>query len=82
MYIELAGDLSTDSFILALRRFIARRANPHLIRSDNETNYVGAQRELSDAIQILNQHKIRNKVNHKRIHCKFNPMSSQWMRTA
>ena len=27
IHIELAGDLSTDSFLLALRRFISRRGN-------------------------------------------------------
>ncbi|XP_057292547.1 uncharacterized protein LOC130621256 [Hydractinia symbiolongicarpus] len=40
LHIELAGDLSTDSFILALRRFISRRGNPKTITSDNGTNFV------------------------------------------
>ena len=78
-HIELAGDLSTDSFTLALRRFTARRGNPKTITSDNGTNFVGAQRELSDAIQKLDQHKIRDELNHKRIVWKFNPLSSPWM---
>ena len=78
-HIELAGDLSTDSFTLALRRFTARRGNPKTITSDNGTNFVGAQRELSDAIQKLDQHKIRDELNHKRILWKFNPLSSPWM---
>ena len=42
-HIELAGDLSTDSFILALRIFTARRGNPQTITRDNGTNFVGAQ---------------------------------------
>ena len=78
-HIELAGDLSTDSFILALRRFTARRSNPQTITRDNGTNFVGAQRELSDEIQKLDQHKIRDELNHKRIQWKFNPPSSPWM---
>ena len=76
---ELAGDLSTDSFILALRRFTAKMGNPQTITSDNGTNFVGAKRELSDAIQKLDQHKIRDELNHKRIQWKFNPLSSPWM---
>ena len=64
-HIELAGDLSTDSFILALRIFTARRGNPQTITRDNGTNFVGAQRELSDEIQKLDQHKIRDELNHK-----------------
>ena len=79
LHIELAGDLSTDSFILALRRFTARRGNPQTITSDNGTNFVGAQRELSDAIQKLDQHKIRDELSPERIQWKFNPPSSPWM---
>ena len=65
LHIELAGDLSTDSFILVLCRFTARRGNPQTITSDNGTNFVVAQQELSDAIQKLNQHKIRDELNHQ-----------------
>ena len=50
LQIELEGDLSTDSFILSLHRFTARRDNPQTITSDNGTKFVGAHRELSDAI--------------------------------
>ena len=38
IYIELAGDLSTDGFLLAIRRFISRRGTVEIIRSDNGTN--------------------------------------------
>ena len=34
-HLELAGDLSTDSFIPALKRFIARRGQPKVMYSDN-----------------------------------------------
>ena len=44
LHIELAGDLSTDSFISALHRFTARRGDPQTIISDNGTNFVGTQR--------------------------------------
>ena len=79
LHIELAGDLSTDSFILVLCRFTARRGNPQTITSDNGKNFVVAQQELSDAIQKLNQHKIRDELNHKCIKWKFNPVSGSWM---
>ena len=65
LHIKLAGDLSTYSFILALRRFIARTGNPQTITSDNGTNFVAAQRELSDAIEKLDQHKISDELTHK-----------------
>ncbi len=46
IHLEPAVSLEMDSFIHALRRFIARRG--HVIRmfSDNGTNFVGAEREL------------------------------------
>lgn len=42
--IHLKGDhsLETDSCINALRRFVARRGQVSIMRSDNGTNYVGA----------------------------------------
>ena len=46
VHIESTNTMDTDSFILALRRFIARRGNVRLIRSDNGSNFVGAQKEL------------------------------------
>ncbi|GFX85799.1 integrase catalytic domain-containing protein [Trichonephila clavipes] len=46
VHLELATSLSTDCFILALRRFIARRGRPFVIFSDNDTNLVGISNEL------------------------------------
>ena len=57
-HIELAGDLSTDSFILALKRLNARRGNVQIIRWDNGTNFVGAEKELRTAINSLHHSNI------------------------
>ncbi|GFU47968.1 integrase catalytic domain-containing protein [Trichonephila clavipes] len=46
VHIEAVGDLTTDSFIAALRRFGARRGTPRHIYSDNGTNFVGAHRHF------------------------------------
>ena len=46
VHLEVANALSTDSFICALKRFISRRGNVKLIRSDNGTNFIGANNEL------------------------------------
>ena len=79
VHIELAGELSTDSFILALHRFISRRGNPKTISSDNGSNFVGAERELSTALQKLDQNRIRNDLSKRDIEWKFNPPASPWM---
>lgn len=51
VHVEVAASLDTDSFIHALRRFIARRGQVVELHSDNGTNFVGAERELKKAIQ-------------------------------
>ena len=54
VHIELVIDLSTDSFISSLKRFVSRRGLPSVIMSDNRTNFVGARRQLEEAYQWLN----------------------------
>lgn len=44
VYSELAGNLSTDTFILALRCFKARMGHLKRIPIDNRTNSIGAER--------------------------------------
>ena len=51
---EISHSLNTDSFILALQRFLARRKQVKEIRSDNGTNLTSGERELSDAISNWN----------------------------
>lgn len=41
--LELEGDTSTDSFIIALRCFLSRGGKPNTISYDNDSNFVGAQ---------------------------------------
>ena len=58
VHIEIASTLETDSFIQALRRFVARRGVVREIRSDNGTNLVGADNELKRAVTEMDQEKI------------------------
>lgn len=51
IHIELVGDLTTESFLGALKRFISRRGHVLNLYSDNGTNFVGASRELGKFIQ-------------------------------
>ena len=46
MHIELTIDLSAETFLNVLRRFIARRGRPTDIYSDNATNFVGTEHDL------------------------------------
>ncbi|XP_045784625.1 uncharacterized protein LOC123880521, partial [Maniola jurtina] len=50
IHLEIAGSLSADSAVMALRRMIARRGCPTEIWSDNGTNLKAADKELRKAI--------------------------------
>ena len=65
--------MSTDSFILSLRRFIARRGQVLTIRSDNGTNLVGADNELKLCIKNLNHNQIQHYLSQHNIEWIFNP---------
>ena len=58
VHIEVVYSLDTESFINALRRFIARRGRPEQIRSDNGGNFVKGEKELRKALQAWNQAQI------------------------
>lgn len=73
VHIEVASSLDTDSFINALRRFIARRGQVLEIRSDNGTNFIGAERELRQAINGWNHSRINDALLQKNIKWVFNP---------
>lgn len=53
IHLEVASDLSTETFWAAFRRFIARRGKPTNVYSDNGTNFVGAKRELDELGKFL-----------------------------
>ena len=73
VHLELAGDMTTDIFILALHRFTVKRGHAKSIPSDNRSNFIGAERELKDALSKLDQKKIVNELNENRIQWMFNP---------
>ena len=79
MHIEIVWDLTTDSFILALRRFCSRREYPHIIQSDNGTNFIGAESELKTALKGLDKKRIEEEVNNNQTKWLFNPPCSPWM---
>ena len=66
VHLELASDLTKDTFITAFRRFIARRGKPSLIWSDHGTHFLGAARELKEFITFFQNQKTRC---HLRILC-------------
>ena len=58
VHVEITNSVELDSFILALRRFIARRGNIRNITSDNGKNFVSANNEFKKAFNEMNHQQI------------------------
>ena len=59
IHLEIVNNADTDSFILALRRFMARRGAVRSIRSDNGGNFIWASNEFEKTYKEMDHNKIR-----------------------
>ncbi|XP_043466286.1 uncharacterized protein LOC122501086 [Leptopilina heterotoma] len=80
-HIELVSDLTTETFIGCLKRFFARRGKSSTIFSDNGTNFVGANNELTKTLrELLNSENHNEQVltflENQGINWKFSPPNS------
>lgn len=73
VHIEVAYDLSTDSFIQAFMRFVSRRGPPFKVFSDNGTNFKGAEIEIKEALTKWNQDRITRCLRSRNVEWYFNP---------
>ncbi|GBM69341.1 hypothetical protein AVEN_155764-1 [Araneus ventricosus] len=53
IHLEIISDLTSQSLIATLKRFISRRGKCHKIFSDNGSNMVGANRALRDLNKLV-----------------------------
>jgi len=60
IHLESTISMDTDSFIQALRRFIARRGTVRQILSDNGTNFVGTANEFKKAFRSMDMVRIND----------------------
>ncbi|XP_036324786.1 uncharacterized protein LOC118738021 [Rhagoletis pomonella] len=72
VHLEVAPELSNDAFILCFRNFVNRRGVPIRIRSDNGTNFVGAQKILKNETQIFDFSRIEGEMTRRNIQWIFN----------
>jgi len=73
IHLEIVEDLSTETFLLAFRRFMGRRSLPHLMISDNASTFEAAASELKDlftseAIATINRQGTTWQFIPKRLH--------------
>lgn len=74
IHLELVESLSTESFIMALRRFIARRGRVNIIYTDNGTNFQGTANLLKE----LDWSTIEASTYNRAIKWKFIPPGAPW----
>lgn len=79
VHLEIANSLSTDSCIMAIRRFVSRRGCPEEIFSDNGTNFHGSHNELKAALKELDQSQLNDECTNKGFKWNFNPPSAPHM---
>ncbi|TWW61444.1 hypothetical protein D4764_04G0000910 [Takifugu flavidus] len=72
VHIEVADSLDTSACINVLRRFISRRGQISIMRSDNGTNFVGAEKELREAVKNLDQSEMEKTMQERGIKWIFN----------
>lgn len=64
VHLELASDLTSEAFLAAFKRFVARRGKPRLVMCDNATNFVGAKRKLDELQQLFIEQRFQDSVIH------------------
>ncbi len=74
VHLDLLTSVDTDSFLMALRRFVARRGTPFELISDQGTNFRGGERELQKPFHpsALSYTKLAK----QKISFRFNPSNS------
>ena len=73
LHIEIAFALDTSSFMNVFRRFCGRRGFPSDIYSDNGSNFIGAEREMREAVRRLNCDVVHAAFLRKGVNWHFNP---------
>ena len=72
VHIEIAHSLEMDAYIMAMQRMVSRRGRPTHIWSNNGTNFVGAEREIQEALERINEAKITDELSQHGIQWHFN----------
>ena len=78
-YIDLTGDLSINSFLLKFHQFTSLQRKPHLIRSNNDINFVWDECEIREMLNKLNLPTITKTFNEDEVEWRFNTPLSPWM---
>ncbi|XP_063371094.1 uncharacterized protein LOC134659355 isoform X3 [Cydia amplana] len=76
IHLELVSDLTTETFLACLKRFISRRGMPTNIFCDNAKTFKGASNTLKDLYDLFSSKDCRDSVNK---YCLNNYITFNWI---
>ena len=75
LHLEIVQDLSTETFLLAFRKFAARRSLPTIMVSDNASTYLSAADELQSLMQSS---EVKRDLAKRGVSWRFIPKRAPW----
>ena len=78
VYVDIAPDYSTDTFLQLFRRHASIRGWPQSVFSDNGSQLVSASKELKDAISSLDWKQIQQYGHKQGFKWTFSPADAPW----
>uniref|UniRef100_A0A1I7XK80 Integrase catalytic domain-containing protein n=1 Tax=Heterorhabditis bacteriophora TaxID=37862 RepID=A0A1I7XK80_HETBA len=78
IHLEIVTELSSETFINAFRRFVARRGCPSLLLTDNETNFRLAAELITSLWTEQQDNSVYRFCRSKQIEWKFIPSLAPW----
>ena len=78
VYLDLASDYSTESFLMVLRRFVSLRGYPSKIYSDNGAQLVAASQELKNVTKFWDWEKLKSFGVMEGFEWNFTPADAPW----
>lgn len=79
IHLEATSDLTTEKFLAAFSRFVARRGCPNRMHSDNGKTFVGAEKILSRDFLGAIKTGVLSKYSHQNLSWHFNPPGAPHM---
>ncbi|XP_057186686.1 uncharacterized protein LOC130552431 [Triplophysa rosa] len=72
VHVDLLHSMDVDSFLMSLRRFIARRGTPAELYSDRGTNFTAGEKELRESFNSMSS-DLQRLLAGQKIDFRFNP---------
>ena len=75
VHLEIVQDLTAQTFLMAFRKFAARRSLPRIMISDNGLTYLSASEELRTLMQLP---EVKQELGKKGVTWRFIPKRAPW----